>query len=99
MRAFDERYRFEDDRVVIKREADLGDHLEACRDLRAETPEHGKFRGDHVMYRVASIPAIVAMQWRNEGIDIFDTSPEMQKRIRAKLNLDAPALKTVNARL
>lgn len=99
MKAFTEGYKFEDDRLVIKREADVGKHLEACRELQAETPESGKFRGNHVMYRVASIPAIVAMQWREEGIDIFDTSPEMQKRIRNKLNLDAPALKTVNARL
>jgi len=99
VRAFDEKYRVEDDRVLIKREADLSGHLDACHDLRAEGAEHGKFRGDHVMYRVASIPAIVAMEWRKEGIDVFDTSPEMRRRVLAKINSDAPYLKTVNARL
>lgn len=99
MSGFDEKYRFEDDRLLIKREADLTGHLDACRELRAEGPEHGKFRGDHVMYRVASIPAIVAMEWKNEGIDIFDTSPEMRAKVMAKINRDAPHLKTVDARL
>ena len=99
MRGFDEKYRVEEDRVLIKREADLSGHLDACHALRSEGPEHGKFRGDHMMYRVASIPVIVAMEWRNEGIDIFDTSPEMRARVMAKINRDAPHLKTVNARL
>lgn len=95
----DERYRFEDDKLLIQRTEVLDGHLTACHELRAEHPETVKFRGDHIMYRVASIPAIVALKWREEGIDIFDPSPAMQKRVRQKLNLDAPALKTVDARL
>lgn len=98
MKAFDERYRFEDDNLVIKREADVTDHLAACAALRAETPESGKFKGDH-LHRVASIPAIVAMEWMKEGINIFDPTPETMRRVFAKLNSEAPALKTVNARL
>lgn len=97
--AFDERYRFDNDgNLVIKREADLTGHWEACHALRQETPEHGKFTKGF-LHRVASIPAIVAMEWRNEGIDIFDTSPEMQKRILKKINQDMPELKTMNVRL
>ena len=97
-RAFDERYRVEDDKLVIKREADLTGHWDACRDLRAETPKYNKFKGDG-FHRVASIPAVIAMQWREEGIDIFDPSPEMMRRIFKKLNQEMPELKTVDARL
>lgn len=98
-RGFSEKYRFEDDNLVIKREAPIDDHLTACRELRAEGPEIGKFRGDHVMRRMASIPAIVAMEWLKEGINIFDPTPETMRRVKEKLNGDYKYLKTVDARL
>lgn len=98
-RAFSERYRFEDNNLVIKREAEIGSHLDACHELRQEGPEHGKFRGDHIMHRVASIPAIVAMEWLKEGINLFDPTPETMRRVHEKLNGDYKYLKTVNARL
>src|SRR5256885_2004425 len=36
--------------------------------------------------RVAHVPNIVIVKWLQEGLDIFDPDPEMQKRYRAKLN-------------
>lgn len=36
--------------------------------------------------RVAHIPNIIILKWRQEGLDIFSQDPEQQKRYRAKLN-------------
>ena len=36
--------------------------------------------------RVAHVPNIIIVKWLQEGLDIFDPDPEMQKRYRAKLN-------------
>ena len=36
--------------------------------------------------RVAHVPNIIIVKWLQEGLDIFDPDPEMQKRFRAKLN-------------
>lgn len=99
MRAFDERYRFDaDNNLIIRREVDLYDHLQACQDLRNAGPETGKFRGSH-MHRVASIPPIVAMELMKEGINLFNLDEDGKKRLFRKLNLEMPAFKTVNATL
>jgi hypothetical protein len=99
VKAFQETYKVEDDNLLITRTADVTDHLTACRELRAEGPETGKFRGEHIMHRVASIPAIVAMEWLKEGINIFDPSPQTMRQIHRKLNGDFKHLKTVDAHL
>jgi hypothetical protein len=99
MRGLTERYRFDaDNNLIIKREAVLDDHLDACHALQQSGDEFGKFRHAS-MHRVASIPAIVALELRNEGIDIFNLNEDTKKRLFQKLNLEMPKLKTVNARL
>lgn len=98
-RSMTERYRFDaDNNLIIKREAVLDDHLDACQALRNNGPEFGKF-GRGFMHHVASIPPIVALELRKEGIDIFNLNDDMKKRLFQKLNLEMPKLKTVNARL
>jgi hypothetical protein len=98
-RSMTERYRFDaDGNLIIKREAVLDDHLDACHALRQNGNETGKFRKGF-MHHVASIPPIVAMELLKEGIDIFNLNEDMKKRLFQKLNLEMPKLKTVNARL
>lgn len=99
-RGFTERYRFDADKnLIIKREAVLEDHLDACHNLRQLGNEHGKFTSPGSLHHVASIPAIVAMELRAEGIDIFNLNADTKKRLFRRLNLDMPKFKTVNARL
>ena len=41
---------------------------------------------------------MTVMQWREEGVDVFDTSPEGQKALRRKLN-ENNKLRTVDRML
>jgi hypothetical protein len=82
-------FRREQGRVVVQRTQDTTPYLEANRRELAEAPSwnpYGSGRKDKALRKVASIPMIVVEQWMREGLNIFDPSPETQKRIAQKLN-------------
>lgn len=79
-------------KLVVKRVQDTTPYLEANRAEFNAAPSwrpyaSGQFgRKDKAMRKVASIPNIVVEQWMKEGVNIFDPSPEMQKKVAQKLN-------------
>lgn len=81
--------RFEQGALVVQRTQDPTAYLEAN---RAEFNEASSWRPyasgrkDKSLRKVASIPLIVVEQWMKEGVNIFDPSPEVQKKVAAKLN-------------
>lgn len=72
--------------LVVKRTQDVEGYLEQNRREFNAAPDTRVSRNRSNLRKVASIPMIVAEQWIREGINIFDPSPEVQKRITAKLN-------------
>jgi hypothetical protein len=75
--------------LVVKREQDTTAYLDANRKEFNEAPSwrpYASGRRDKSMRKVASIPLIVIEQWMKEGVNIFDPSPEMQKKVAQKLN-------------
>jgi hypothetical protein len=56
--------------------------------IKAEQDEAPSWRpyAGASMRKVASIPNVVVEAWMKEGVNIFDPSPEMQKKVAAKLN-------------
>jgi hypothetical protein len=77
-------------KLVVHRVQDTTEYLEANKRQMAEAPTWRPYASvggkDKAMRKVASIPNIVAEQWMKEGINIFDPSPETQKKVAAKLN-------------
>lgn len=97
-----ESYRFDPDgNLVIKRETVLDDVFDACHEIAARTPEFGKFKGESALgHHVASVPCDVLMSLKeSHGIDIFNMTPEMGRKLKRWLNTEAPRFKTINARL
>ena len=78
-----------DGKAYVTRTQDVEGYLEANKRELAEAPTwnpYGSGRKDKSMRKVASIPMIVIEAWMREGINIFDPSPETQKKIAQKLN-------------
>ena len=75
-------YDSDDDQMVVQHVQDTNPILEQnkrdyCTDQQW---------GSEVANRVASIPLSIVLQWKKEGLDIFDNSPETQKKLMQKLN-------------
>lgn len=71
--------------VCVYREQDVEPILNANRALINDAPSWRPYAGANIR-KVASIPCIVAEQWLKEGINIFSPDPDMQKKLRQKLN-------------
>lgn len=75
----------EQGKLVVRRTQDTTGYLEANKAEMNEAPSWRPY-ADVSMRKVASIPLIVVEAWLKEGVNIFDPSPEMQKKVAAKLN-------------
>lgn len=75
----------EQGKLVVKRTQDTTGYLEANKAEMNEAPSWRPYSNTSLR-RVASIPMIVVEAWMKEGVNIFDPSPDMQKKIAAKLN-------------
>lgn len=91
--------KFEDGHMIATRTEAVGDHLDACKDLRSETNSTHKF-GNSMLHRLASIPATVVLEWRDKyGCDLFNPGPDTTRKAHALLNGPYKYLKTVDAHL
>lgn len=72
-------------RIVIERSQDLEPFIEAAKVSQAETPYWRPFAGRDIAH-VAEIPNIIVEKWRQEGFNIFDPSPEVQRELRRRLD-------------
>lgn len=91
----------EGDKIVVQRTQDVEGYLEQNKRELNEAPSWRPYAGDGCnMRKVASIPMIVIEQWMKEGINIFDPSPETQRKIADKLNSNEyAALRTYPGRV
>ncbi len=71
--------------LTVNRIQDVEPILEANKAALREAPSWRPYADDNLRH-VARIPNVVVEQWMKEGINIFDPSPEMQRKIAAKLN-------------
>lgn len=90
-------------KIVIKRTQDTTAYVDANRAQFNEAPSwrpYASGRKDKSMRKVASIPLIVIEQWMKDGVNIFDPSPEMQKKVAQKLNsIEYQGLRTYPGRV
>ena len=76
-----------DGTFLIEHEQDVEPNLD--RNKALATADDGGWsasREGSTARRVAHVPNIIIVKWLQEGLNIFDPDPEMQKRYRAKLN-------------
>ncbi len=72
--------------VTVKRTQDVEPYLNAN---QAEYNSHGDYRpyaGKGNLRKVADVPNIVIEQWLKEGVNVFSSDPDMQKKVRRKLD-------------
>lgn len=72
----------QEDRLTIGVEQDVSPILEANKIARNQA--EGRRMGD--MERVASIPAVLVMEWMKEGINVMAPNQDDLKKIKQKLN-------------
>jgi hypothetical protein len=64
--------------------ADVTDHLEQNKAMYTHNDGYSKSRE---LRRVASIPAIVILKWKEElGVDFYSSDPEQKRKVRQLLN-------------
>ena len=80
--------------IHITTEQDLTVFLERMKQMRRDSSERWSkgVREDWLHY--ASIPAVVIMELKNKGIDVFN--PEDEKKVLREINVHYPYLKTVD---
>jgi hypothetical protein len=69
------------DSVTISHSQDVSGILKQNRIAREQELKRGA-----EMYKVASIPAVVVMEWMKEGINVMAPNREDLKRMKKKLN-------------
>lgn len=72
-----------EDKLHIAHSQDVAPIIESNRRALNASEKHDKY-GD--WNRVASIPAVVVMEWLKEGINVMAPSPDCKKAIKRKLN-------------
>lgn len=72
-----------EDKLHIAHEQDVSEILSQNRAHANARDKHAKWND---FERVASIPAVVVMEWMKEGINVMAPSADDKKRIKAKLN-------------
>lgn len=71
-------------KLTIHKRTDVTDIIESNKRQQPLTID-SRF-GNQMMHHVAQIPLTIVEQWKREGLDIFDRSPEMRKKLKRKLN-------------
>ncbi len=74
-----------DGRLYVTRTQDIESYLDANKAEISDAPSWRPYANKN-MRKVASIPMIVAEAWLKEGINVFDPSPDMQRKVAQKLN-------------
>ena len=70
--------------VKVRRSEDVSQHLDLVNHEKTENPT-GFSKGKN-WRKIGSIPMTQVMAWLEEGVNVFDTSPEGQRAVRRKLN-------------
>ena len=89
-------YLDDDGTVTVEREEDISGILTLAKSLRAQTPYR---YGKNALHFSAVIPNGVIHKWMQEGIDVFDSSPEMTRKVKKKLEGEYKYLKTTDKKI
>lgn len=88
------------DVLTVNRVQDVEPILEANKADFINAPELHSQRYKKPLVHAARIPLIVVEQWLKMGINVFDPSPEMKKKVRQMLNSpDWRHLKTIPGKI
>lgn len=83
-------FKGEQGKLVVVRSQDVEGYIERNRAEQAAAstwrPYAARRQGDTGLRKVADIPNIVVEQWLREGVNIFSKDPDMQKKVRRKLD-------------
>ncbi|MEZ5935824.1 MAG: hypothetical protein R3F54_28725 [Alphaproteobacteria bacterium] len=52
---------------------------------RASNGDRKPKTGDGTFRHVAHIPPVIALQWLNDGIDVFSRDPDQQRKVKQRL--------------
>ena len=80
--------------IHITTEQDLTGFLERMKQMRRDSSDRWNKGVKESWLHYASIPAVVIMELKNKGIDVFN--PEDEKKLLREINANYPALKTVD---
>lgn len=78
-----------DGKIIVVRSQDFSAYLRANEREFNDAPSwrpYASGRKDRPLRKLAEIPNLVAEQWLKEGINVFSSDPEMQKKVRRKLD-------------
>ena len=80
--------------IHITTEQDLTGFLERMKKMRRDSSERWSKGVKESWLHYASIPAVVIMELKNKGIDVFN--PEDEKKVLREINRNYKYLKTVD---
>lgn len=78
-----------DGKLIVVRSQDVAGYLKANereRNSHSDWRPYASGRKDRPLRWVADIPNIVAEQWLKDGVNIFSNDPDMQRKVRLKLD-------------
>ena len=78
-----------DGKILVVRSQDVAPYLrENARELNSHSDwrPYSSGKKDRTLRKVAEIPNIVVEQWLKEGVNIFSNDPDMQRKVRLKLD-------------
>lgn len=83
-------FKAEQGKIVVVRSQDVEGYIKRNRAEQAAAstwrPYATRRRGDSGLRKVADVPNVVVEQWLREGVNVFSNDPDMQKRVRRKLD-------------
>jgi len=91
------RLKVEDKKVFVKTEQDVQPVLDYTKAKRSVAP--GKFEAMGDFVHVARIPHVVAREWMNQGVDLYDPDDGDVNAIKTLLNTHYKNLKVVDRKL
>ena len=74
-------------KLLVVRSQDVAPYLKENAELRNAAPTWRPYTsGKSNLRKVAEIPNIVVEQWLKEGVNVFSGDPDMQRKVRLKLD-------------
>jgi hypothetical protein len=76
-------------KIVVVRSQDVSRYLNANQREFNDAPSwrpYASGRKERGLRKLAEIPNLVVEQWLKEGVNVFSPDPEMQKKVRRKLD-------------
>lgn len=81
-------------KILVTQQQDVTDLLDHCARLRNENIHTVKDE----FFHYAKIPAVVQLQLRKKGVNIYSNDPTELKRVRQEIETNYPLLKTSYAK-